>query len=200
MSQGDGQSLATSTTETETMRWAVFVLLLIGVLLLVRGTRTVPNSAVPIHPLMRIPVPWVFVLTYLVGFGLQFLFPLTVHSVEFLLISRVVGAVLTISGVLLAFSSLGIFRAARTTTVPFERPTQLITRGAYRFTRNPMYVGLTLTYLGVAGLQGHIGPVVVLPLLVLYLHRVVIPVEESRLREVFGGAYEQYCAKVRRWI
>jgi protein-S-isoprenylcysteine O-methyltransferase Ste14 len=42
--------------------------------------------------------------------------------------------------------------------------------------------------------------VVVLPLLVLYLHRVVIPVEESRLREVFGGAYEQYCAKVRRWI
>ena len=162
--------------------------------------RTIQKTPAPILPLMRIPVPWVYVLAYLVGVGLQFLFPLTVDSAEILLMSRVVGLMLTAGGVLLAFSSLGIFRAAHTTTVPFETPAQLITWGPYRFTRNPMYVGLALIYLGVAGIQVQIWPVLVLPLLLIYVHRVVIPAEEARLREAFGDAYEQYCAKVRRWI
>ena len=162
--------------------------------------RSIQNPSERIHPLMHIPVPWIFILTYLVGVSLQLLFPLTVDSAEVLLICRVAGIVLTIGGALLAFSGLGIFRAAHTTTVPFETPAQLITRGPYRFTRNPMYVGLTLIYLGVSGLQVQIWPVLVLPLLLSYIHRVVIPVEEARLRETFGEAYERYCARVHRWI
>jgi protein-S-isoprenylcysteine O-methyltransferase Ste14 len=53
-----------------------------------------------------------------------------------------------------------------------------------------MYVGLTLLYLGVAVIQVQIWPVLLLPLLAIYIHRIVIPVEEARLREVFGDAYE----------
>ncbi len=162
--------------------------------------RTRQGDPAHIHPLMNVPVPWVFVLTFLAGLGLQYLVPLTIYSAEVLLISHIAGIVLTAAGVLLAFSSLGIFRAARTTTVPFETPSKLITWGPYRFSRNPMYVSLTLIYLGVAGIQAQIWPLLLLPLTVAYVHWTVIPVEEARLREVFGDAYEQYCAQVRRWI
>jgi len=162
--------------------------------------RTLRRASFRIHPLMNVPVPWVFILTFLIGLGSQYLAPIIIQSADILLISRIAGIVLTFGGSLLAFSSLGIFRIARTTTVPFETPSKLITTGPYRFSRNPMYVGLTLIYLGVAGIQVQIWPVLLLPLLAIYIHRVVIPVEEVRLREVFGDDYEQYCARVRRWI
>ncbi len=162
--------------------------------------RTALGDSTRINPLMNIPVPWTYVLTFLAGCGLQYLVPLTIYSADILLIGRIAGTVLIVSGVLLAFSSLGIFRAAHTTTVPFEKPSKLIIWGPYRFTRNPMYVGLALTYMGVAGIQAQIWPVLLLPLLAIYIHMVVIPIEESRLREVFGDTYEQYCIRVRRWL
>jgi protein-S-isoprenylcysteine O-methyltransferase Ste14 len=107
---------------------------------------------------------------------------------------------LDLGGVLLAFSSLAIFLVARTTTVPFQTASKLITWGPYRFTRNPMYVGLILIYVGVAAIQVQIWPILLLPLVVIYIHRLVVPVEEARLRQVFGDTYEQFCARVRRWL
>ncbi len=158
------------------------------------------GNTVRIHPLMNIPVPWVYVIAYLAGVGLQYLMSLTISSPNALLMGKIVGVVLIVGGVPLAFLSLRIFRTARTTTVPFEKPSKLVTRGPYRFTRNPMYVGLALIYVGVAGLQAQIWPIMSLLLLIIYIDRVVIPVEESRLREVFGKDYERYCTQVRRWI
>src|SRR5262249_17663331 len=95
------------------------------------------SDSLRIHPPLKVPVPWVFILTFLTGLGLQFLAPLIIQSADILLISRIAGIVLTVGGVLIAFSSLGIFRVARTTTVPFETPSKLITSGPYRFSRNP---------------------------------------------------------------
>ena len=166
---------------------------------LVTMEKTVARN-VRIHPLMHVPVPWVFILTFVAGAGLQHLAPLTIRSANAILIGRVAGIALTVAGAVLAFAGLGIFKRARTTTVPFETPSRLITNGPYRFTRNPMYVGLTLTYLGVAALQMQLWPVLLLPLLSIYVDRVVIPVEEASLRDVFGDAYQHYCARVRRWI
>lgn len=162
--------------------------------------RRLQNSSADIHPLMHIPVPWVYVLAFLAGVGLQYLVPLSVDSAEMLLIGRIAGLVLIIAGVPLALVSLGIFRAVHTTTVPFETASKLVTWGPYRLTRNPMYVGLLLIYLGVAGLQSQIWPLLLLPLLLMYIDRVVIPVEETRLRQVFGDMYDQYCARVHRWV
>lgn len=158
------------------------------------------QSAPRIHPLMHIPVPWVFVLTYLAGVACQSVMPLPLRSANLLLLSHIAGAALLLGGVTLAAWSQGLFRAARTTTVPFETSSQLITRGPYRFSRNPMYISLTMIYLGEAGILAQVWPLLLLPLTVAYVHRIVIPVEEARLREVFGDAYEQYCARVRRWI
>ena len=63
-----------------------------------------------------------------------------------------------------------------------------------------MYVGLTLAYLGEAGLLRQFWPIVVLPLVVAYVNWVVIPVEEAKLSEVFGAEYDRYRARVRRWV
>jgi protein-S-isoprenylcysteine O-methyltransferase Ste14 len=75
-----------------------------------------------------------------------------------------------------------------------------VTSGIYSFTRNPMYVGLTIAYLGLTMQQRLLWaiPWVALPLTTL--SRVIIPFEEARLRALFGDAYAAYCARVRRWI
>ena len=93
-----------------------------------------------------------------------------------------------------------MFQKARTTTVPGKISSKLVTCGPYRFSRNPMYVGLVLAYIGEAGILRQFWPLVLLPLVVAYLNWVVVPVEEARLTEAFGAEYERYGAMVRRWI
>jgi protein-S-isoprenylcysteine O-methyltransferase Ste14 len=162
--------------------------------------RALPGDPAGIHPLMNIPVPWVFITAFLAGVGLQYLMPATVHAAVILQISHIIGIVLLGAGAVLALTCLGIFRTAHTTTVPFETVAQLVTWGPYRVTRNPMYVSLTLMYLGEGLLLAELWPLLLLPLPVLYVQRIVIPFEEGQLREVFGDEYEQYCARVHRWI
>lgn len=167
----------------------------------VERMRTVMALAAPTNPLMRIPVPWTYVMTYLVGVGLERLLPLARPSKATNAPLIVGSLVLIAAGVLVAFTSLGIFRSKRTTTVPFETPNLLVTWGAYRWTRNPMYVGLALIYLGVAAELRQAWPALLLPLFLgTYMNGVVIPVEESRLHETFGGKYDEYAARVRRWL
>jgi len=93
-----------------------------------------------------------------------------------------------------------IFWRARTTRVPGEASTSLVTIGPYRQMRNPMYVGLSVAYVGEAAILHQIVPVLLLPLAIAYLNWVVIPVEEERLHTVFGAEYEKYQHEVRRWL
>jgi protein-S-isoprenylcysteine O-methyltransferase Ste14 len=165
-----------------------------------RRARNLQRGAARIHPVMHIPVPWVFVLTYLTGVAVQLILPITIRSADVSRVARVTGFTLVGVGIFVAFSALGIFKRTSTTTVPFETPSTLVTSGPYRFSRNPMYLGLTLIYLGVAGTRVEIWPLIVLPLLLGYINFVVIPVEEQRLHDVFEDAYQQYGARVRRWL
>ena len=153
----------------------------------------------PIRFLVHVPVPWVFVLTYLVGVGLESARPSNILR-ETPFVSTIAGGVLFIMGAVIAGWCLLIFHSARTTTVPGQSSVKLVTWGPYRFTRNPMYVGLVVAYLGEAALLKQIWPVLVLPFTVAYLNWTVIPVEEARLAEVFQDEYQQYRSRVRRWI
>ena len=149
---------------------------------------------------MRIPPPLLFVVTFLIGLGLQRLVPITVDSPSITEVSRVVGIALLIGGVLLALSCVVMFFVVRTTIIPFGTASRLLTHGPYRFTRNPMYVSLVLVYLGVAGTLVQPWALILLPVPVAIVHAIVIPFEEARMGEVFGGAFQKYCANVRRWI
>ncbi len=94
------------------------------------------------------------------------------------------------------------FRQARTTPNP-HRPdttTTLVTSGVYAWTRNPMYLGLSILLLGWAitlgGLSPFLGPVLFPPL----LQKFQIAPEEAALRKLFGQDYEAYCRRVGRWL
>jgi protein-S-isoprenylcysteine O-methyltransferase Ste14 len=81
-----------------------------------------------------------------------------------------------------------------------ETNSQVITRGPYAFSRNPMYLGLVVIALGAAIWAGP-WPMLAAPVLVfLTANYVHIPFEEAKLRRQFGEAYEAYAARVRRWL
>jgi len=156
------------------------------------------GSRNPLRLLLHVPVPWVFVLTYLVGVGLEHTFPFRMAAAVLTGVSAAGGVMFGIGAVIAAWGLL-TFQRARTTTVPGRASSQLVTWGLYRFSRNPMYVGLTLAYFGEAAILRQVWPALLLPLTVAYVNWVVIPVEEGKLKEVFGEAYERYRARVRRW-
>lgn len=153
----------------------------------------------PIRWLLRIPVPCVFVLAYLVGALLGRWVKVDVSAVP-RAASLAAGVAFFSAGGLIAGWALRIFYRVDTTTVPGRSSNRLVEWGPYRFTRNPMYVGLTLAYLGEAALMRKLWSVPMLVLVIMYLQSTVIPLEESRLREVFGATYADYCGRVRRWL
>lgn len=154
----------------------------------------------PLQLIMRVPVPWVFVLMYLIGAGLEHTWPVRLGGDVSARVTSAVGAVLFTIGALIAGWGLVTFHKARTTTVPGESSSRLVTWGPYRFSRNPMYVGLTIAYLGEAFLLRQAWPAVLLPVVLAYVNWVVIPVEQVRLTDVFDADYVAYQRRVRRWL
>lgn len=149
--------------------------------------------------LMRIPVPCVFILAYLAGVGLE---ALCFHSHFFSFTPRIskIGGIVFLAGAALAAWGWLLFHRAGTTRVPGRASTTMVIWGPYRFTRNPMYLGLMVAYLGEAGILRQLWPVLLLPLVFAYLNWIVIPVEEAKLRQVFGARYEGYRTRVGRWL
>jgi protein-S-isoprenylcysteine O-methyltransferase Ste14 len=80
-----------------------------------------------------------------------------------------------------------------------EQPDRLVTEGAYRHSRNPMYVGWTLAYLGVGALGGSAWPVILLPGVAVAMDRHVRH-EEARLAARFGNDFCRYAGRVRRYL
>ena len=76
----------------------------------------------------------------------------------------------------------------------------LVTTGLFRFSRNPIYIGLTLAYIGLSLVFNSYWPLPFLPLVLVIMHYGVIRREEGYLEELFGQDYRDYKAKVRRWL
>jgi protein-S-isoprenylcysteine O-methyltransferase Ste14 len=111
------------------------------------------------------------------------------------------GPLLLLAGCCLLWPSLAAFRAARTNPKPWKPSTTLVIAGPYRFTRNPMYLGFTSLYLGIALWANSLWPLIALVLVVLpVMQHLVIKREERYLERIFGEPYRAYMATVRRWI
>jgi protein-S-isoprenylcysteine O-methyltransferase Ste14 len=110
------------------------------------------------------------------------------------------GWLLVALGAGLSAWAVATFRQARTTIVPNRPASTLVTRGPFRFSRNPMYVALSLMYLGAAVLVNSVWPLLLLPLVIAVLQTTVIRLEERYLEATFGRAYEEYRGRVRRWL
>jgi protein-S-isoprenylcysteine O-methyltransferase Ste14 len=94
------------------------------------------------------------------------------------------------------------FRQAHTTINPHrpENATTLVTSGVYAWTRNPMYLGLSVLLLGWAIRLGTLTPLVLAPLFIPLIRHVQVRPEEQALRVRFGQDYARYCERVNRWL
>ena len=110
------------------------------------------------------------------------------------------GAVLFILGAAPAILVNQRFSQAGTTIVPLEVSKALMTDGFFRFSRNPIYLGLAVSLLGAALFLGSLSPFVVPPLFVWIIQSQFIVHEERILEDTFGEEYRAYKAKVRRWL
>jgi len=110
------------------------------------------------------------------------------------------GAVLILLGLASAISAAGLFRKADTGIVPFSEATTLVTSGAFRFSRNPMYLGMVFVLLGTALIVGSVAGLLVAPIFMLIIQYRFILDEERMMRDVFGKEFEEYRRRVRRWL
>jgi protein-S-isoprenylcysteine O-methyltransferase Ste14 len=113
---------------------------------------------------------------------------------------RTAGLALVAAGQTVAAAGVVTFRKHGTTFIPNEPVTAMVTSGPYAYTRNPMYLGLTIMYAGGSLVIGSWWPVVVLPAVVAYIDRNVIRREEAYLRGRYGAAYDDFSRHTRRWL
>jgi protein-S-isoprenylcysteine O-methyltransferase Ste14 len=146
---------------------------------------------------LRVP-PLVLVLIVAVGMA----FTAFAAPGEVVLPARqVIAAAIVVAGVLLAVTGVLAFRRQQTTVNPMTpgKSSSLVATGIYRFSRNPMYLGMLLV---LGGWGVHLANAVALlwlPAFVVYMNRFQIQPEERALTQRFGEQYLAYCRAVRRW-
>lgn len=103
-------------------------------------------------------------------------------------------------GFLLAFNSISRFIKAKTGVVPFSESTTLITEGFYKYTRNPMYVGMNSFLLGLMLILQNPLNIFFLIIFFFVVRNMFVLKEEVQMEETFGEDYLTYKRKVRRWL
>lgn len=148
---------------------------------------------------LRIPPPVIAVCCVAIAWVLARFTP----GFTYLLPARIpITMILVVAGVSLALSGVIAFRRAKTTPNPHtpEKSTSIVRSGPYRFTRNPMYLGLAFVLLGVCAYLANPLTVIAVAAFIVYLTRFQIMPEERVLLENFGESYAQYTRSVRRWL
>ena len=148
--------------------------------------------------MLRLPPPvWAFLFVVIAG-AVSW-----AHSWRALVDLRVVwlGVALVAGGAALSVWAFSLFRREGTEINPTSRTNKsLVVRGPFRFTRNPMYLGLVIVTLGIAFWVGSL-PMFAVPVLVFAtMNWAHVPFEEAKMRRQFGAAYDDYVARVRRWL
>ena len=147
----------------------------------------------------RIPPPVVAILVVASMWLLARYWPVVQFSVP---LPVLVGFLVASIGGIVSTAGAREFRRLKTTVNPLhpERASSIVTTGIYRYTRNPMYVGIGLVLLGCFLAFGGLSAVLGLPAFVWYITRFQIIPEERALEAKFGGEYTAYLARVRRWL
>jgi protein-S-isoprenylcysteine O-methyltransferase Ste14 len=148
---------------------------------------------------LRIPPPVIALISVAMMIWLQGFYPLSLlqsaGAVAFALATGCVGCFVMAGG-------LVAFRQARTTVNPLQpgKTTTLVTTGVYRYTRNPMYLGMALVLAGIAIYLAELTAFLMLALFVRFISRYQIQPEERILAEKFGDDFQEYMDRVGRWL
>jgi protein-S-isoprenylcysteine O-methyltransferase Ste14 len=144
--------------------------------------------------------PFIYLACLVLGIALDRLVPLPLTFPGVTLILWMAGGGLILIGVTIVAAGIRNFSRAAT-PVPTNQPVRaLVTTGIHGWSRNPIYVGLFLFYIGI-GIAARSPWVLILALpLILILRYGVVAREETYLERRFGDAYRDYKARVRRWL
>jgi protein-S-isoprenylcysteine O-methyltransferase Ste14 len=143
------------------------------------------------------PPPIPFVLALLFGVLLERWWPLV--ALPGGMAREGLGVALAAFGLAIVWTGILTFRRARTAVYPNRPAKVLVDHGVYRFTRNPMYLGMTLFTIGGALIFASAWALLLLPVALWIITTQVIRREEAHLRARFPEAYADYCARVGRW-
>ena len=161
-----------------------------------RSARTQPSDAsgVVIFP------PAIYLGGLVVGYLIQWLLPVWIVPAAWSVAIRIIGVVVLAIGAWLMVSALGVFHRVGTAVSPFEPTTNLASDGPYRFSRNPIYLGMTLLLAGFAFLGNALWPLIAVVPAVGIIQTQVIAREETYLEAKFGNDYRDFKRRVRRWF
>ena len=154
-------------------------------------TEGLDNVRVPMAP------PMIFAC-YLIGaLLLNWILPLPLPWPGFI---GALGGLLAVSGLFLGASAIRRMSMAHTSPDLRAPTTTLVTDGLYAHSRNPIYLGLFVIYLGFGLVAGTLWGILLGPFLLLTVHRLVIRAEEAYLQDRFESRYAQYKARVHEWL
>jgi protein-S-isoprenylcysteine O-methyltransferase Ste14 len=148
---------------------------------------------------LKIPPVAVFLVA---GAGMWLLSKVT-PTLDFALpYAVIVAAVIAAAGLLVAISGVRHFHSVSTTVNPMkpDEASSMVSSGVYRFTRNPMYLGLAACVLAWGIFLQNVAAILCLVLFVAYMTQFQIKPEERALQSIFGDEYSRYRSQVRRWI
>ena len=144
---------------------------------------------------MKITFPPVILLASIVlQIILLFSFPISVD------LSSLLGLILILSGISLVFVSLRFMRKMKTTFIPDGTPEVLISSGPFKFSRNPIYLGMLTILVGLAFLMSSLSAIIIAIVFGTIINFTWIAHEEKKLHELFSEDWENYSSKVKRWI
>ncbi len=148
---------------------------------------------------MKVPPPLQTIVTGSLMYGVSILFPLKLYEMP---ITHPAVMMIAGLGLWLIFPAVYSFWRAKTTVNPInpESASTLVVKGHYRFSRNPMYLGMACILMAwCVFLANPLNLGLLWGFLVVMTKIQIIP-EEIALRSLFGESFDEYCSQVRRWI
>ncbi len=113
---------------------------------------------------------------------------------------RYMGFMVILGGIAIILIAARLFNKADTPIRPFKKPETLITDGLYKFSRNPVYLGMIVILIGFGMFLGSLTSFLVIPAFIWAIQTNFIILEEQLLLNTFGKEYADYLSRVRRWL
>jgi protein-S-isoprenylcysteine O-methyltransferase Ste14 len=148
-------------------------------------------------PGVRFPPPALYLAGILIGALMQHFTPTPSLPRD---VQLPLGIGLVLLGVAIIVAGASTIIGGGSTINPAGTAKHLMTGGIYRFTRNPMYLGLAIVHVGVAAWANSLWILVLLPIVIVLMNVLVIQREEAHLTRRFGAEYDAYRQRTRRWL
>ena len=152
------------------------------------------------NPGVIAPPPFIYLGGLALGLFLHRLVPLKYLPRTARGIGLTLGSTCISMGFTVLVSGFQQMNNAHTNINPTHPATTIVTEGPFRFTRNPLYLGMTLMYIGIMFLVNSLWPMLILPVVLGLMNVGVISREERYLEHKFGAQYLAYKQRVRRWL